>query len=474
MSVFNNRIQRSQYEALYVKKISFEIIKCANITNAYHLVLDWVHKLLTNQIAVADLVQSRRVASSCKSDFYFIKLFTDRLRKEGHPVGDMVSYLVIDIKTEKRNSNLGERLILPESFDSKIHTLDYRFYIRHLAYKIDRLCRHQFSDFPKEPCFRASNRHQPIYINEPGIFIAKYYETFHSIDALLPKSNLNTIVLFNVSGTPIKISTAKLFLHPQSLLTTMVKSSISPQDGFLVECNSKIFAYILRFILYGMQINLRFVADKLHLSERQVREVIDRFKFNDIYVRNDLTHDIWQITRSGDLEQLKACLRSGIHPDLKHQSSGCTPLMYAVQHRQLACVKELIDAGADLNVRNNKGENALFYVRDTTMVDFLCRMGIDVNLKDNDGASPLLYFSQYWDENIIHTLIKQGAYINIQDADGNTPLHIASMYGKMEIIKLLLRHGADTKLKNRLGEIPLASASRFGRSMVVQELVKYI
>jgi BTB/POZ domain len=94
----------------------------------------------------------------------------------------------------------------------------------------------------------------------------------------------DNIVTFNVSGMLVDISAEKLSAHPGSLLTEMVNNSIQPVDGFFIECCPKIFKYILRFILYDIRVNPSFIAKDFGSNE--VRKVIDRFKFKNIYVVN--------------------------------------------------------------------------------------------------------------------------------------------------------------------------------------------
>ena len=48
-------------------------------------------------------------------------------------------------------------------------------------------------------------------------------------------------------------------------------------------------------------------------------------------------------------------------------------------------------------------------------------------------------------------LIDAGADVNIQDNNGNNPLHLASVYRSDDIVDLLLRNGSDPSIKNNDG-----------------------
>jgi hypothetical protein len=111
-----------------------------------------------------------------------MKIFTNRLRTQGYPVGDRVSFLVI----EAPGPFLGDKLILPEEFDPKVHTLNYDYYIDALGPNIDHLCLDLFPDVSDPRMFRQSDRYEPVYINQPVKFIKSYYKAGHPIDTLVP------------------------------------------------------------------------------------------------------------------------------------------------------------------------------------------------------------------------------------------------------------------------------------------------
>ena len=68
-------------------------------------------------------------------------------------------------------------------------------------------------------------------------------------------------------------------------------------------------------------------------------------------------------------------------------------------------------------------------------------------------------------------LIDAGADINAKDEAGSTALMVASEYGRTEIVKLLIAAGADVNIKNELGWTALMWASRWGRKETVKLLI---
>ena len=68
-------------------------------------------------------------------------------------------------------------------------------------------------------------------------------------------------------------------------------------------------------------------------------------------------------------------------------------------------------------------------------------------------------------------LIDAGADINAKDEAGSTALMVASEYGRTEIVKLLIAAGADVNAKNELGWTALMWASRHGHTETVKLLI---
>ena len=85
--------------------------------------------------------------------------------------------------------------------------------------------------------------------------------------------------------------------------------------------------------------------------------------------------------------------------------------------------------------------------------------GSDLNVKDQYGSTPLIIATTFGKTDIAKTLINAGADLHITNNDGSTPLHIASFFCRTDIVKALLEKGADKTLKNNFGSTPLQSVS---------------
>ena len=116
---------------------------------------------------------------------------------------------------------------------------------------------------------------------------------------------------------------------------------------------------------------------------------------------------------------------------------GSTPLMYAALYGSSTLVKQLLDAGADPDVRNDVGATALTWaIDDVEKVRLLADAGADVNESSDFGRTPLVLASQAGSAATVKLLLARGAQA--------TPaaLSAAASRGDLDKVRLLLAAGA--------------------------------
>ena len=75
------------------------------------------------------------------------------------------------------------------------------------------------------------------------------------------------------------------------------------------------------------------------------------------------------------------------------------------------------------------------------------------------GSTPLISAAVFGKTEIAKALIEAGADVNFKNNDGSTALHSAAFLCRMEIVEMLLENGADKELLNNYGSTALQSVS---------------
>jgi len=101
--------------------------------------------------------------------------------------------------------------------------------------------------------------------------------------------------------------------------------------------------------------------------------------------------DIHTAVLTGNLEAVKQHIKAGTDLNKKEPMSGSTPLMSAATFNKIEIAKALINANADLSLKNNDGGTALhtsaFFGR-IEIVQLLIDVKADKTIRNNFGATP--------------------------------------------------------------------------------------
>ena len=172
----------------------------------------------------------------------------------------------------------------------------------------------------------------------------------------------------------------------------------------------------------------------------------------------------------GKLERVKQLLDAGADVNTKSSIFKMTALMIAAADGWTEMVKLLLEAGADVNAQDDRGMTALMYTvksvkSDEELVATLIKAGADVNARDDDGMTALMYAAIAGNEAFVEMLIKAGADVNARDDDGMTALmYIACvkdyfLTGRLlAIARELLEAGADVNAQDDRGMTALMIA----------------
>lgn len=183
------------------------------------------------------------------------------------------------------------------------------------------------------------------------------------------------------------------------------------------------------------------------------------------------TPALQKAARKGDADRVRKLLDAGADVNLRNANKGClqyTPLHWAAYYGHLEIAEILISRGADLDAEDSAYSTPLYLAAEEgypKVVEFLISKGAKVNVKSSrSGYTPL--HRAAWgpvamrkhlggrtvseaelNENyleIVGMLLEKGAKVDILDNDGKTPLDQAIKGGTKEIVVLLRKHVGKT------------------------------
>jgi ankyrin repeat protein len=101
------------------------------------------------------------------------------------------------------------------------------------------------------------------------------------------------------------------------------------------------------------------------------------------------------------------------------------------------------------------------------------KTAVDVNKRGVDGGTPLQYAVYDGNVAEVRRLLKAGANVSLANKYGATPMGLAAETGNTEIIKLLLEAGANADSPNADGQTALMEVARTGNVEAAELLVKH-
>ncbi|MFC5384551.1 ankyrin repeat domain-containing protein [Aquamicrobium segne] len=145
-----------------------------------------------------------------------------------------------------------------------------------------------------------------------------------------------------------------------------------------------------------------------------------------------------------------------------------------------ALVTRLLAEGTKIDSRNDSGATALLVATHANAVDaarVLIEAGADVNAKDNIHDSPYLYAGARGHLDILKLTLAHGADLKSTNRYGGTALIPASERGHVETVKTLIEAGSDVDHVNNLHWTALLEAVILGdgglsHQQIVELLVK--
>lgn len=148
--------------------------------------------------------------------------------------------------------------------------------------------------------------------------------------------------------------------------------------------------------------------------------------------------------------------RDGVCRDLfkRHFLSGRTVLMHAVRHGRIRVISVLLDAKAELDAIDHRGNTALHYAIEHERLDILkvlCQKVVPLELPNQKGLTPIQFAYELGQLDTVLFLIDRGANLDNTFIHTNqTLLMMSVMAGQHRLIHSLIHHGAELDFQDRV------------------------
>ena len=232
--------------------------------------------------------------------------------------------------------------------------------------------------------------------------------------------------------------------------------------------DQKVDTNILQLLLqHGLKYNLTEVIDLVY-----------QHSFDNV-------NDIWNGSTAfltaavnGSVEMLNKLISHGVNMDGKNSNGEIisSPLCVSCENGHFAAVEYLLEAGAEVNIEDDKGRTPLFYAAASRSIDILkllFKRGASVNAQDASGFNALVYGysitngADYLD--VVNCWLQSG--LPVEDIHYQNCLVMAAKNGHYEIVKTLLMFHIDPNQPSSWGNTALGNACAFNHESIVECLL---
>ncbi len=180
-----------------------------------------------------------------------------------------------------------------------------------------------------------------------------------------------------------------------------------------------------------------------------------------------MSEDLLLYAQLGYADHISRLVAEGIDPDWRRED-GVTTLMIAALTGRLTIMAALIDAGATVDLQAPDGMTALLAAtafarttREIAGIELLLARGADPNLANAEGNDALMMTARHALYEGVLVMLKAGAEPKRANRFGTTALMQAARGHLVETARVLIRVGADPMQKDERG----LNAARYAREL---------
>lgn len=153
-------------------------------------------------------------------------------------------------------------------------------------------------------------------------------------------------------------------------------------------------------------------------------------------------------------------LENGADPNIK-DSEGCNALFYILRPSYIPVARLLVAKGADVHCQSTTGHTPLSYAvmtRCQELVDFMAEIVLSARPVPPFAIGPIRHAIVCNDADIVYTLMRHGYPVNALSKDLVMPLLLAITYSRFLMVHSMLTMGADPLAPSAVGSTSLHHA----------------
>jgi len=178
------------------------------------------------------------------------------------------------------------------------------------------------------------------------------------------------------------------------------------------------------------------------------------------------------------VEVVEALLKAGVDVNIRSEKQKLTPLISAACCGSLEAVKALLKSSADIDAQSSTGNTALMLAIDRGKIDValtLIEAGANLEIKGQKGWTALHNAASGGDKGykeVAEGLIKHHASVDALSETLLTPLHEAAGKSLVDLVRLLVDAGADVNARDKFSNTPLRMCASNAQSFANLETFK--
>ena len=211
----------------------------------------------------------------------------------------------------------------------------------------------------------------------------------------------------------------------------------------------------------------------MEFGNKDIARTIATAMLNSRRYQAALSRGMSAAAKFGDLEVFRLLTKGGVKSSRKVEES---PMWIATENGRANILKFLIDVGAPMNIKNDKGTSLLILATvkgHSKLVTMLVKGNgdVDIDLQDQKGRTALWHSVDKGRLKITLQLLDAGAEEDIPDSLGQYPLTRGIITGNLPIVKLLAKDSLIDKYVTKSGNTPLMVAIEFGDKAMVRHML---